>query len=149
MKTLIIARGIPGAGKTAFANTLAAFSSECCVMASEDDYWMRDTRYDFSHDTVDDAFLFMANKAMRAMAHDVPLVIIHTAALDITSHLWKRVFIHAFCHDYMVFPLIIQRNIYNPESSHGVSQSEMDRFRRDMVATLEVDIGYMGYGKNA
>jgi predicted ABC-type ATPase len=138
MKSLIILRGIPGSGKSTLAAYLAGPTGDSCF--SEDDYWTYpDGSYHFRPETRGAAMTAMLTRAAFAMFDDEPFVILHTAALDFNTSEWRDLFEFARAAGYRVFPLIVQRNVNNPESLHNVLPEDMARFRSQMEHGLEVE----------
>lgn len=136
IKTLYIIRGIPGAGKNTLADSLGAN-----LVCSEDDYWtQKDGSYTFSPETREEAFSLMFEAVLTAIYFGDETIAVTTAALDFSDSRWTTVFNWARSAGYQIFPIILQRNTNNPPSIHGLSESEMDRFRHEMEHGLEVEI---------
>lgn len=76
-KRLILMRGLPGSGKSFLAKQIAADNgqSEDCI-ASADDYFMKDGKYQWDPDKLRDAHGSCKRKVRRLMKEAAPLVIV-------------------------------------------------------------------------
>jgi len=139
-KTLIIIRGLPGAGKSTLASLIGSLYPTA-VLVSEDDFWTHsDGTYNFTPETSEDAATYMITHALKAISRSANVVVMHTATCSFDDPEWAVLFQNARYYRYSVFPLIIQRNTNNPESLHHVRPEDMERFRREMEHGLEITI---------
>jgi hypothetical protein len=136
MKQLLIIRGVPGAGKSSLALGLDAD-----LVCSEDDYWTsRDGSYHFDPMTRAAAFTVMFEAAEFGIYKHARRIVIATAALSVTTPDWNALIRLARSRGYTVFCLVLQRPTSHPPSVHGLSDAEMERFRREMEHGLEVTL---------
>jgi predicted ABC-type ATPase len=134
-RTLYIIGGLPGSGKSTLARKLAD------VVFSEDDYWTEpDGSYHFSPTTRYAAFAAMERNAIKAIDVGVERIALATAALSFETEPISSVFNHASSRGYNIQFIFLPRITSGKPSIHGLSESEMDRFRREMQHGLEVDI---------
>lgn len=139
-KTLIIIRGLPGAGKTTLAELIANLCPGA-ALCSEDEFWTdANGDYHFDPNTREKAFIALVNNTVNAMHKGVKCIVIHTADLSMNSPDWYVILSTAHICDYQIFPLLLQRNTSNPPSIHNVSEAEMDRLRQSMEHELEIAI---------
>lgn len=119
-RILIIVRGIPGSGKTTFANILSR------AVCSADDYFMRDGKYQWSVDRVGTAHLWCQRKCKRFMMANVERIVI--ANTNTTPKEMKAYFELAAEYNYKVFSVIVE-NRHGNRSVHGVPDVTLDKMR--------------------
>ena len=120
MKTLIIVRGIPGSGKTTFANMLG--KAVCCA----DDYFMRDGEYKWNVENIGNAHGWSQRKCRRFMKAQVDRIIV--ANTNTTEREMQPYMDLARQFGYMVFSVIVE-NRHGGESVHGVPEATLDKMR--------------------
>lgn len=122
MKVLYIVRGISGAGKTTFANTLDA------EVVSADDYFYVNGEYRFNKDHLKLAHLDCRNRTEDFMQRGYTIAVANTFTRQ-----WEmqEYFNLAEKYGYKVFSLIVEnyhggKNVHNVPSSSV--QAQKDRF---------------------
>ena len=111
-KSLILVRGIPGAGKNTFAETIALGAP----VISADDYFMRNGVYMFDKEQLGKAHRWCQNTATGYMVSGKPRIFV--ANTFTTEKEMKPYFDLAKNYGYAVFSIIVEnrdggKNVYN------------------------------------
>lgn len=123
MKILYIVRGIPGSGKSTFANSLG------CPVFEADMYFMKDGEYKFEVDKLKLAHNWCKLRVEHSMEDDLPKI----AVSNTFTQEWemKPYYDMAKIYGYTVFSVIVE-NRHGGENVHGVPEDKLkimkDRF---------------------
>lgn len=120
-KTLIIVRGIPGCGKSTFAQLFNG------VVCTADDYHMKDGKYVWIPQNVAKAHLLCQAKAISSMLMDTPRVII--ANTNTTEKEMQPYYDMAKKYGYKVFSIIVE-NRHNGENEHNVPEETLEKMKQ-------------------
>lgn len=120
-KILIIVRGIPGSGKTTYANLLSR------AVCSADDYFTtRDGEYLWSADKVGTAHGWCQRKCRRFMKKQIDRIVI--ANTNTTEREMQPYFELATQFGYKVFSVIVE-NRHGSASVHNVPEESLQKMR--------------------
>ena len=119
-KDLIIVRGIPGSGKTTFANMLG--KAVCCA----DDFYMHDGEYKWNAEDIGNAHGWCQRKCRRFMKAQAETIIV--ANTNTTPREMQPYMDLARQFGYMVFSVIVE-NRHGGESVHGVPEATLEKMR--------------------
>ena len=112
-KNLVILRGIPGCGKSTFAELMCGYI--CCA----DDFCVKDGKYEWTLENAPTAHLKCQEKCRNLMKINASLIIIANTCTTIKE--MKPYFDLAKEYDYKIFSIIIE-NRHNGKSSHDVPE---------------------------
>jgi predicted kinase len=115
-KVLVILRGLPGSGKSTFAEL---FKAPIC---SADDFLMIDGVYVWTQARVRRAHELCEAKCKSLMEAEEPLIIISN--MNVKARDWRTYGKMAEDTGYMVFTVIIE-NRHGGKNSHGVTEEMM------------------------
>jgi len=121
-KVLIILRGVPGCGKSTFAEILGSISNICTA----DDYHMKDGKYDWKPENVKDAHSWCKDKADNLMrSGESPVVIANTSTTE-----WELQPYYDMSkeHGYTIFSIIVE-NRHDGVSSHDVPEETLEKMK--------------------
>jgi len=125
-KSLILVRGLPGSGKTTFANTIAL---DAPVLAA-DDFFTKDGKYNFNKDLLGQAHSWCLRKTEYYMQNNKPRVFV--ANTFTTTKEMKPYYELAKKYGYAVFSIIVENrhkgvNVHNvPEVTLGAMEERFD-----------------------
>ena len=119
-KILIIVRGIPGSGKTSFANLLS--KAICCA----DDYYMHDGEYKRKAEDIGKAHAWCQRKCRRFMKAQVEQIVV--ANTSTTEREMQPYMDLARQFSYMVYSVIVE-NRHGNVSVHGVPEATLDKMK--------------------
>jgi len=119
-KILIIVRGIPGSGKTTFANILGR--AICCA----DDYYMHDGEYKWVAEDIGKAHGWCQRKCRRFMKKQVERVVV--ANTSTTEREMQPYMDLARQFSYKVFSIIVETRHGNV-SIHDVPEATLEKMR--------------------
>jgi len=119
-KRIIIVRGIPGSGKTTFANLLGR--ALCCA----DDYYMHDGEYKWNADDIGKAHGWCQRKCRRFMKAQVEQIVV--ANTSTTEREMQPYMDLARQFGYKVFSVIVE-NRHGNVSVHGVPEATLEKMR--------------------
>jgi predicted kinase len=123
MKILYIVRGIPGSGKSTFANSLG------CPVFEADMYFMKDGEYKFEADKLKLAHNWCKLRVEHSMEDDLPKI----AVSNTFTQEWEMEAYYELAkqYGYTVFSVIIE-NRHGGVNEHGVPEDKLqmmkDRF---------------------
>ena len=123
MKILYIVRGIPGSGKSTFANSLG------CPVFEADMYFMKDGEYKFEADKLKLAHNWCKLRVEHSMEDDLPKI----AVSNTFTQEWEMEAYYGLAkqYGYTVFSVIIE-NRHGGVNEHGVPEDKLqmmkDRF---------------------
>ena len=127
MKVLLILRGLPGSGKSAFVQMLIATMHNTPTVCCADDYMVNDNgEYDFNPKRLPEVHGKCQNKASMAMFAGHELVVI--ANTSTTEWAMKPYLETAKNHGYMVHSLIVE-NRHGSESIHNVPDKSLSEMK--------------------
>ena len=118
---LIIVRGLPGSGKSTFAELLGT-KAICCA----DDYFVRDGEYKWTPEKIKDAHQWCQRKCRRFMDARVERIVI----ANTSTQEWemKTYYDLAKKHGYMVHSVIVE-NRHNGQNIHNVPEEALERMQ--------------------
>jgi len=119
-KKLIIVRGIPGSGKTTFAEILSR--AICCA----DDYFMRKGKYVWKAEKVGTAHEWCQRKCRRFMKKQIDTIVV--ANTSTTEREMQPYFDLARQFGYSVFSVIVE-NRHGKVSVHNVPEVTLEKMR--------------------
>ena len=125
MKTLLILRGLPGAGKSTLASALGG------IVCTADDY--HELNGGFSISNLKKSHAWCLDKARNAMESGEALVIVantSTGAWEFSGYIAE-----AAKNGYMVHTVIVE-NRHGSKSVHGVPSSKVAEMRQRFEITL-------------
>ena len=119
MKKLIIIRGLPGSGKTTFANLLTN------VVCEADDYFYKDGVYQFDREHLKEAHRQCQTKVFQAMQANVPIIAVSNTAV----RRWEMEIYYGFAisFGYEVTEITMSGKLY--KSIHGVPDEVIERMK--------------------
>jgi len=123
-KILIILRGIPGSGKTTFANYLANLTDSNAFAA--DDYFYKNGKYMFNAGQLHMAHTMCQSNVRKAMKGNEHMITVHNTAT--TEKELKPYFDLANEFKYKVFSVIVE-NRHNHDNVHGVPKEHVLRMK--------------------
>lgn len=121
-KVLIIVRGLPGAGKNAFAEVLN--TKAICIA---DDYMMVNGAYNWAFWKLNAAHKWCERKCERFMKAGAEKIVVANTAVH--SRDMKRYFELAEAYGYKVFTVIVE-NRHGGVNSHGVTEETIENMRK-------------------
>lgn len=124
MKDVIILRGIPGAGKSTFAQLLTEL--EGTVICSQDDFFIKDGKYQFDKGRIPLAVEFCKEKFDKAIESNAPRIILDNT--NVEGRFMSYYVNKAKSSGYRVFRLIVE-NINGTSSVHNVPLSTINSMK--------------------
>jgi len=126
-KTLILLRGLPGAGKTTLANTLANLNPYDSRIVAADDYFYNDKKeYVFDVSQLRAAHNYCVCETEICMDGSCRLIIVHNTFT--TEKEMKPYFELANSYGYTVSTCIVE-NRHASQSVHGVPEETLTKMR--------------------
>ena len=129
MKELIIVRGIPGCGKSTFAELLVDKKYICTA----DDYFMKDGKYIWNRLQIGNAHIVCQNKCKELMQIKTPRIVI--ANTSTTKKELKAYYDLAIAYGYKVFSIIVE-NRHNGVNEHNVPEESLIAMRQRFEISL-------------
>lgn len=125
-KHLFLLRGLPGAGKSTLANSLANAHCEA------DMYFMKNGEYNFDGTKLKDAHEWCRAECEKAMIFELDISVSNTFTQE-----WemKAYYDLAKKYDYKVFSIIVE-NRHGGVNEHGVPQEALDRMKNRFEVKL-------------
>ena len=124
-KVVIIVRGIPGCGKSTFAELFSS-GSERLNICTADDFHMKDGKYDWKPENVRAAHEWCQSKVRMLMKVDIsPVVVANTST---TVKEMQPYYDMAKEYDYTVFSIIVE-NRHDGVNTHGVPEETLQKMR--------------------
>lgn len=142
MKKLIIVRGIPGSGKTTFAEFLFNFIDieiDAAILAADDYFYDDDGVYNFDANKLHQAHVHCQQSVENSMILDggkeapLSLIIVHNTST--TPKEMKPYLDLAKKYDYEVTSLIVE-NRHGNTNVHGVPQEVLDKMKNRFEVKL-------------
>ncbi len=130
-KHLIILRGLPGCGKSTFAEYISTFvdngNVNTSVICTADDYFMKDGEYKFNPYKLIDAHLYSQNKCEEAMKKGVKRIIV--ANTSVSSKEFEPYVEMAKKYGYKVFSIVVE-NRHGNKNIHNVPDNVLDSMEK-------------------
>ena len=119
MKTVTILRGVPGCGKSSFAEYI---SDEKTEIICADDYFMVDGEYKYDKNHIKDAHSWCHSRFLECLKIEVQNIIIaNTSTSEWEFKNYKEL---AEKNDYRVFVVIVE-NRHNGKNTHGCPEESV------------------------
>ena len=128
-KSLIIIRGIPGAGKTSFAKMLGTKA----ICTADDYHTSRDGVYNWKPENISKAHFWCQKKCMRFMQIGVEKVVV--ANTSTTEEEMTPYFVMAKVFGYKVFSVIIE-NRHEGKDNHDVPEATIEKMKNRFSVKL-------------
>ena len=127
MKELILLRGLPGSGKSTFAELIGGFRCEA------DMYFMEDGEYKFDINRIKDAHRWCKEQCKSYMERDKPKVIVSNTF----TQMWEMEDYYelAKTYGYKVTSVIVE-NRHNGKSIHSVPDATLGNMRNRFEVKL-------------
>ena len=119
MKTLILVRGLPGAGKSTFAKTLGGIHIEA------DHYFMKDGEYKFDASKLKQAHEYCRTSTEGWMVEGYNIVVSNTFTQEWEMETYYEL---AKRYDYQVHSLIVE-NRHDGVNEHGVPADKLEQMK--------------------
>jgi len=124
MKTLILVRGLPGSGKTTFAELIAAPMG--AQVYSADDFFMVEDKYCFDPNNLGKAHAYCQDRVLLGMlTNEATLIVANTFTIEKEM---QPYFDMAANHGYKVFCIVVENRHGNP-SIHAVPQETVEKMK--------------------
>ncbi len=136
MKTLIILRGLPGSGKSTFADFLSEnFLDEYgnIPICSADNFFMKDGKYIFDKSKLHAAHQRCHLDVDQAMFQMEPIILLSNT--NTTDKEMEPYFELAKKYDYRVFSIIVE-NRHGNDSIHNVPNDTIDKMKNRFSVKL-------------
>jgi predicted kinase len=119
MKKLYLVRGVPGCGKTTFAESI------CSNVVSADDYFMENGEYKFNARKLKYAHIYCQNKTESFMKAGENVAVANTF-----TRKWEmeKYYEHASKYGYMVFSVIVE-NRHGSVNVHNVPDDIVENMK--------------------
>jgi predicted kinase len=131
MKTLLLVRGLPGSGKSTFAETLVGKDN---VYSADDFFTDSEGGYNYNPSRIQEAHLFCLGNVKQRMIHDTDNAFTSTIAVTNTfTQEWEmeKYYIIAKQYGYTVHTIVVE-NRHGGKNVHGVDDEKLkvmkDRF---------------------
>lgn len=123
-KTLVLVRGLPGAGKTSFAKNCDFIS---CVAADDYPFYNEKGEYKFEFELLPYAHKWCYDKVERWMKYNnIPTIYVHNTFT--TEREMKPYFDLAKKYDFRVYTIIVE-NRHGNKSVHNVPEKTIEKMR--------------------
>ncbi len=119
MKNLYIVRGVPGSGKSTFAELI------CDLVVTADDYFMRDGEYKFNPKKLKNAHAWARIQAEDYMKAGEDFAVANTST---TEWEMKAYYELAALYGYRVFSVIVE-NRHGGKDVHNVPEAKLKEMR--------------------
>lgn len=132
MNQLIILRGIPGSGKTTFADYLQDIIEGCEIYAA-DDFFMVNGQYTFDVSKLHQAHEACQRNVLDAMIEEVPCIVVHntsTTERELAPYLEM-----AQVHYYNVTVLVVE-NRHGNSNIHGVPEEKLGQMKQRLMGSI-------------
>lgn len=139
MRTFIILRGVSGAGKSTVASLIEELAlgnkNGRCVVATADDYFMKDGEYKFNPAALGKAHEWCRERVDFAMSFNVPVIILANTS---TSEKEFNPYIEmAGRHNYQIVSLIVE-NRHGNSSIHNVPEKTLVGQEERIVKSIKL-----------
>ena len=129
MNTLYLVRGLPGSGKSTFAEKLAIFG----IHLEADMYFMKNGKYEFDASKLHRAHEWCRNNVESIMLESGENIIVSNTST--TEKEMKPYLDLAGKYDYRVVSLIVENRHFG-KSTHGVPDETMDKMEKRFSVKL-------------
>lgn len=130
-KSLILLRGLPGAGKNTLAEAITDKENICCA----DDFFMDKGEYKFDATKLGAAHDYCQTKCRLRMAVGAPLIIV---ANTLTSEREMKPYEDlARQFGYMVHSVILE-NRHDGQNSHNVPEASLEKMRNRLSTNIKL-----------
>jgi predicted kinase len=128
MKTLILLRGLPGAGKSTYAKTIGS------IILEADQYFVdpKTQEYKFDASKIKDAHADCQRKCEEWMKCGYQIVVSNTFTQEWEMEVYYKL---AEQYGYRVYSLIVE-NRHNGINEHGVSEDKLEQMRNRFEVKL-------------
>lgn len=131
-KTVVILRGLPGSGKTSFANILV-WSSKDSVICSADHYFVKPNgNYEYDRDKLPDAHFYCKNKFLKALNKSDLIIIDNTNCHKKDMAFYEK---KAKENGYQVFHVVIENRQGN-KSIHDIPDERIEEMEKSFKVRL-------------
>tara|TARA_R100000750_G_scaffold56852_1_gene43566 strand:+ start:2423 stop:2944 length:522 start_codon:yes stop_codon:yes gene_type:complete len=131
-KTLILLRGLPGSGKTNFAELLSLLSPEVFIIAT-DDRFMVNGKYKYDQSKLFDYHMQTQQDVHMAMSEDVSIIVVHNTFTN-EKHMLDYTRL-AGEHEYNVITLVVEHRHYGV-SEHDVPTKNYLRMFKELKSSI-------------
>lgn len=130
-KSLVILRGVPGSGKSTFANLIAGGDESiiCCA----DDFFMHDGKYEWAREKLGQAHKECFEKCQGLLERSVPLVVV--ANTNVKESDFNQYIELGEKYGYTIFSVIVE-NRHGNNNVHNVSQDVVNAMKRKFTVSL-------------
>ena len=136
MKYCIITRGVPGCGKSEFANVIKLVSSVPTVECCTDDYWLNaNGDYKFNPAELGEAHTWNLERFKAEIERETPVVI--QSNTNVVSEHFEPYKDFAEAHGYIVFVTIVE-NRHGGTNSHNVPAETLDRMEQSLLSSVKL-----------
>jgi predicted kinase len=128
MKTLLLVRGLPGSGKTTFAETLVGKDN---VYSADDFFTDSEGGYYYNPSRIQEAHLFCLGNVKQRMIHDTDNAFTSTIAVANTfTQEWEmeKYYIIAKQYGYTVHTIVVE-NRHGGKNVHDVPDEKIETMR--------------------
>jgi len=122
IKDLIMVRGVPGCGKTSFANLISQQ-----VLSADDYFTDKDGNYNWSLDKIGEAHAWCQAETKRAMEHGLPKICV--ANTSTTERELKPYYDLAKKYGYKVYSIVVE-NRHNGVDIHNVPIETLEKMEK-------------------
>lgn len=127
-KTLVIARGVPGAGKSSFAYLISNY-----VCEADDYHYLDSGDYDWKPENVHKSHIWCQNRCERFMKLEREKIVVSNTFT--TERELKPYYELAEKYDYNVVSLIVE-NRHGGKNTHNVSDETIEKMRNRLVNNI-------------
>lgn len=128
---MIILRGLPGSGKTAFANYLVYFNN--FVICTADDYFYdQQGNYNFDYSKISEAHKYSREKCEKALKEGRDVIVANTSVKEDEINEYIKL---ANQYNYRYFSLIVE-NRHGNENIHGVPDETIEKMKNKFSIKL-------------
>jgi hypothetical protein len=130
-KELILLRGVPGCGKTTFAESIRSRHGE---MIATDEFFETDGGYDFDPSKLGEAHEWCRSETEKMMESGTPQVIVHNTFTQV----WEMIAYYSMAakYGYRVHSIVVE-NRHGGESEHGVPESACNKMENRFEVRLQ------------
>lgn len=130
-KTMIILRGLPGSGKSTFAEYLS-FHNNSVICSSDDFFYDEEGNYNFDYNKIEKSHQYCYDKCKNALENNKNVIIDNTNVKE--EHFNKYIKL-AKQYNYKYFSIIVE-NRESFKNIHGVTNEIIEEFRNNFSIKL-------------